>query len=254
MLSFTIAHLSVIRLRNREPTRRRPYRGPGVLRVGGLELPLFAVLGALGTGIAFVTVTVLHVAVALAGLGWLAAGIGIYVVYRRRQGLDLVTTAKVAVARPVVEHEAEYESILVAFDEHTYSREAVATAARLAAKRRRGIHVLVTITVPNTSPIDAELVEHERAAQSVIEQARVQGGRRVSGHWEKVRAGQGGRRIVEEAREMRARAIVMPVARRGSGSALFDKALETVLTERPCRVIIVSAPPARAPSPELAAV
>ena len=28
------------------------------------------------------------------------------------------------------------------------------------------------------------------AAQSIIEQAKVQGGRRVTGHWEKVRAGQ----------------------------------------------------------------
>jgi basic amino acid/polyamine antiporter, APA family len=253
MLSFTIAHLAVIRLRRREPDRRRPYRGPGVLRVAGWDLPLFAVFGGLGTGIAFLTVTLLHGAVALAGVGWLAVGVGVYVVYRRRQGLDLVSTLKVAVPRPVVEHEAEYESILVAFpDERTYSREAVATAAKLAAKRRRGIHVLVTITVPNTSPIGAELPEQERAAQSVIEQARVQGGRRVSGHWEKVRAGQAGRRIVEEAREMRARAIVMPLARRGSGSALFDKAMETVLTERPCRVIIESSPATRPQPPELA--
>ena len=253
MLSFTIAHLAIIRLRRREPLKRRPYRGPGVLRVAGWDLPLFAVFGGLGTGIAFLTVTLLHAAVALAGLGWLVIGVGVYIVYRRSQGLDLVTTTKVAVPKPVVEHEAEYESILVAFDDlRPYSRDAVAIAARLAAKRRRGIHVLVTITVPNTSPIDAQLPDQEREAQSVIEQARVQGGRRVTGHWEKVRAGQAGRRIVEEAREMRARAIVMPLARRGSGSALFDRALETVLAERPCRVIIESSPAEKPSPPELA--
>src|SRR4051794_13666005 len=50
MLSFTIAHLAVIRLRSKEPLKRRPYRGPGVLRVGGWDLPLFAVFGGLGTG------------------------------------------------------------------------------------------------------------------------------------------------------------------------------------------------------------
>ena len=242
MLSFTIAHLAVIRLRAKQPARRRPYRGPGVLRVGGRELPLFAVLGGLGTGIAFLTVTLLHVAVAVAGLGWLALGLCVYIVYRRRQGLDLVTTTKVAIPKPVVDHEAEYESVLVALDDRGYSGEAVATAVRLAAKRRRGVHVLVTITVPNSSPIDAELAEQELAAQAVIEQATVQGGRRVSGHWEKVRAGQTGRRIVDEAREMHARAIVIPLGRRGSGAALFDRATETVLAERPCRVIIVSAP------------
>ena len=60
MLSFTIAHLSVIRLRLSDPDRKRPYRGPGTLRVAGRELPLFAVLGILGTGLAFVVVTILH--------------------------------------------------------------------------------------------------------------------------------------------------------------------------------------------------
>src|SRR4029077_884420 len=112
MLSFTIAHISVIRLRIVEPQRARPYRGPGTLRVGGHELPLFALLGGLGTFLAFVTVTVLHVDVAAAGVGWLLVGIAVYVVFRRRQGLDLVTTTKVAVARPATDTEAEYHSVL----------------------------------------------------------------------------------------------------------------------------------------------
>jgi APA family basic amino acid/polyamine antiporter len=243
MLSFTIAHASVIRLRIIDPDHERPYRGPGTLRIRGRELPLFAVLGGLGTLLAFVTVTALHPTVAAAGVGWLAVGISLYLLYRNRQGLDLVTTAKVAIPGAVVDHEAEYESVLVAFDEHGYEPEIVATAARLAARRRRGIHVLVTISVPSTSPIDAALPQQEAAAQSVIEQAKVQGGRRVSGHWEKVRAGQTGRRIVDEAREMKAAAIVMPMPR--AGNASFGRTLETVLRERPCRVIIESTPEPR---------
>jgi basic amino acid/polyamine antiporter, APA family len=242
MLSFTIAHLAVIRLRVKEPDRRRPYRGPGVLRVGRRELPLFAVLGAAGTGIAWVTVTVLHADVAAAGIGWLALGMVIYVLYRRRIGLDLTTTTKVAIAGPVVDHEAEYDSVLVAFEEGEYDPEVVATASKLAARRRRGIHVLVTITVPSASPIDATLPEQELRAQEVIEQAKVQGGRRVSGHWEKVRPGEVGRRIVDEAREMRAQAVVLPLPRRAGGGTLFGRTLETVLSERPCRVIIESEP------------
>jgi APA family basic amino acid/polyamine antiporter len=240
MLSFTIAHLSVIRLRLRQPDRPRPYRGPGTLRIAGRELPLFAVLGGLGTLLAFITVTALHLDVAAAGIGWLLAGICAYVSYRRRQGLDLVTTTKVAIPAPAVDHEAEYESVLVAFDERGYVPELMATAARLASARRRGIHVLVTIPVPASSPIGAALPDQEAAAESIIEQAKVQVGRRVSGHWEKVRAGQTGRRIVDEARAMQARAIVMPMPGRSTG--VFGKTLETVLRERPCRVIIESVP------------
>jgi APA family basic amino acid/polyamine antiporter len=43
---------------------------------------------------------------------------------------------------------------------------------------------------------------------------------------------------VEEAREIRARALVMPLPPKRTGSSLFGKTLETVLAERPCRVII----------------
>ena len=244
MLSFTIAHISVIRLRQKYPDAERPYRGPGNLRIGGRDIPLFAVLGGIGTFIAFVTVTLLHIDVAIAGVGWLALGVVIYAIYRHRQGLDLTSTMKVAIPKPVVDHEAEYESILVALDERSYRPDAIATAVKLAARRRRGVHLLVTINVPNSSPLNAELPAQERAAQEMIEQAKVQGGRRVSGHWVKVRPGGAGRRIVDEARKTRARAIVMPLPERRAqaGGSLFGKTLETVLAERPCRVIIESAP------------
>jgi basic amino acid/polyamine antiporter, APA family len=240
MLSFTIAHMAVVALRIKQPDRERPYRGPGTLRLRGHELPLFAVLGGLGTGIAWVVVTVLNVETLVAGAIWLTIGIGTYVIFRRRQGLSLTETHKVVLPKPVVEHEVEYESVLVAFEDGHYSPDAVAVAVRLAARRRRGIHVLVMITVPPNSPIDADMPELEARAASLIDSARVRGGRRVTGHWEKVRPGGGGRRIVEEAKDIRARAIVMSLPPRRAASSLFGRTLETVLAERPCRVIIDS--------------
>jgi APA family basic amino acid/polyamine antiporter len=240
MLSFTIAHAAVIALRVKHPDTERPWRGPGNVRIRGHDVPLFAVFGGLGTGIAFVVVTVLNIDTLIAGTIWLAIGMTTYVVFRRRQGLSLTETHKVVVPKPVVEHEVEYESVLVAFEDDRFSPQAVATAARLAARRRRGIHVLVTITVPPNSPSDVPLPDEEAQAASMIDSARVRGGRRVTGHWEKVRPGQAGRRIVEEAREIRARALVMSLPPRRTGASLFGKTLETVLAERPCRVIIDS--------------
>ncbi|MEA2333024.1 MAG: basic amino acid/polyamine antiporter, family [Thermoleophilaceae bacterium] len=240
MLSFTMAHLSLVKLRIDQPDAERPWRSPGTLRVRGRELPLLALFGGFGTGTALIVATVLDLRVFVSGLLWLALGVVIYVVYRRRQGLSLTETVKIVTPQPAVEHEVEYESVLVAFEEGHFSPEVVSTAARLAARRRRGIHVLVTITVPPNSPIDAPLPEQEARAASVIDSARVRGGRRVTGHWEKVRPGQAGRRIVEEAREIRARALVMSLPPRRAGMSLFGKTLETVLSERPCRVIIES--------------
>jgi APA family basic amino acid/polyamine antiporter len=242
MLSFTIAHVAVMRLRATEPNAYRPYRGPGNVRVRGYDLPMFAVFGGLGTSIAFVVTVVLHPDVAAAGFGWLAVGIVVYLVFRRRQGLDLFATHKVAIPQPVVDHEAEYDSVLVPLVDGRYDEHVMATATKLAARKRRGIHVLALVTVPNALPIEATMTEEESAADSVIEQAKIQGGRRVSGHVEKIRAGQAGRRIIEEATDMRAAAIVLPLPRRVDGASLFGKTLETVLAERPCRVIIESTP------------
>jgi APA family basic amino acid/polyamine antiporter len=240
MLSFTIAHLAVIALRIKEPDRERPYRGPGVLRLRGRELPLFAIVGAAGTALSWLAVTALNVETLIAGSIWMVIGLTTYVLYRRHHGLPLTETRKIVLPKPAVEDEIEYESVLVAFEDGQYSPEALSLAARLAARRRRGIHVLVTITVPPNSPIDAEMPDQEARAEAVIDSARVRGGRRVTGHWEKVRPGQAGRRIVAEAREMRARGVVMSLPPKRTGGSLFGKTLETVLSERPCRVIIDS--------------
>jgi basic amino acid/polyamine antiporter, APA family len=248
MLSFTIAHLAVIRLRATRPDFPRPYRGPGNVRLKrGYDLPVFALVGGLGTAAAFVVTVALHPDVAVTGVGWLILGVFVYTFYRRSQGLDLASTHKVAIAQPVVDHEAEYDSVLVPVADGQFEETQLATAAKLAARKRRGIHVLSMVTVPSALPIDASLREQEAAAESAIEQARLQAGARVSGHVERVRPGQAGRRIIEEATDMRAAAIVMQLPRRVDGASLFGKTLETVLAERPCRVIIESAPQAPAP-------
>jgi basic amino acid/polyamine antiporter, APA family len=242
MLSFTIAHLALLRLRLTKPDFPRPYRGPGNVTVRGRDIPLFAVVGGLGTAAAFVVTVVLHPAVAFTGVAWLTLGVIVYVLYRNHHGLDLTSTHKVAIPQPVVDHEAEYDSVLVPLADGVFDESVMATAAKLAARKRRGIHVLALVTVPASLPISARMPEAESAAESLIEQAKVRSGARVSGHMEKIRSGQAGRRIVEEAIDMRAAAIVMPLPQRVNGASLFGKTLETVLAERPCRIIIESQP------------
>ena len=245
LLSFTIAHASVARLRATRPELERPYRGPWNVRLGSYDAPLFALIGGGFTAIAFVVIVVLNLPVAAIGTAWLLVGMCVYAAFRRRHGLDLTSTHKVAIAQPVVDHEAEYDSVLVHVGDGWHDEQRIATAIKLAARKRRGIHVLVTIIVPNALLIDAAMPEAESAADSIIEQAKLQGGGRVSGHWEKVRAGQAGRRIIEEAQDMRAAAVVLTLPDRISGASVFGKTIETVLAERPCRVIIESRPPVR---------
>src|SRR5665809_81118 len=129
-----------------------------------------------------IVTVVLHPEVAAAGFGWLALGLVLYMVFRTQQGLDLRSTYKVAIPQPVVDHEAEYDSVLVPLLDGRYDEHMLATAAKLAARKRRGIHILALVTVPHALPIGAPMGDEQAQADSAIEQAKVQAGRRVSGH------------------------------------------------------------------------
>jgi basic amino acid/polyamine antiporter, APA family len=123
----------------------------------------------------------------------------------------------------------------------------VATAVKLAGKRRRGIHIHSMMTVPTNLPLDAAMPGQEAEAQSKIEEAKLIGGQRVTGHVARVRPGQAGYSVADEAAEIKAEAIVVGLAYR-NGVPLYDKTLQTILGERPCRVIVVSDPTDKSPA------
>ena len=54
MIASPACSAAVIALRVKQPDKERPYRGPGAIHFRGHDLPLFAVVGGLGTGIAWV--------------------------------------------------------------------------------------------------------------------------------------------------------------------------------------------------------
>ncbi len=248
MLSFTIAHISVIRLRSRFPDRARPWKPAGNFRIRGVQLPFTAVFGGLGTFGAWVTVMVLDFKTLIAGATWMIVGVTAYWYYRRSQGLPLTQTVRVATLEPLGVEEVEYKSVLVAFETEKFSDEAITTAASLAGRGRGAIHVLALVSVPTNLPMDAPMEEEEREARSKIEQAKLIGGGRISGRVERVRPGEGGKRIVEVARAIKATAIVMPLSYRG-GKPLWGQTLRTVLAKRPTRVLVVGDPASRPPEP-----
>ena len=82
MLSFGLAHLSIIAMRVREPGMARPFRIPFNLRVAGRQIPLTAVIGGLGTLSTWVVVVVTQEAGRAVGFPWLVAGLVVYLLYR----------------------------------------------------------------------------------------------------------------------------------------------------------------------------
>ncbi len=241
MLSFTIAHLAVLRLRRVKAADERLWRPIGNFRWRGSEFPITAVLGGFGTFSAWIVVMVLNLRTLALGSAWMLIGLCAYLLYRRNQGLSLRQTVKVEGLEPLGVEEVEYHSVLLAFEDEPFSDETVATALSLASRRRRAIHVLSLLEVPTHVPLNADLPAQESEAQSRIERAKLICGMRVTGEIERVRPGQAGARIIERAKELQAAAIVMQLRYRG-GAPLYGRTLQTVLAARPTRVIVAARP------------
>jgi APA family basic amino acid/polyamine antiporter len=259
MLSFTIGHSALIGLRWRlarsrmreipgdvrvEEGEEEWYRAPGNVRVAGVDIPVFAILGGAGTFAAWIAVMALYPQALVAGWIWLAIGVVTYILYRRHAGLSLTETTKLSLPPYAGVEPVEYAAVLVAFEEGAYSEDAMATALKLGSHRRGNVLVITTVTVPQHLAIDAPLPQAEATAQAVIEAARQWAGRgqRVRGRIVKVRPDEAGHRIVREAIEARSQAIVMPMPVRRPSGKVLSKTLEVVLAKRPCRVIVDSVP------------
>jgi APA family basic amino acid/polyamine antiporter len=241
MLSFTMAHLSVIRLRIKEPDRPRPYRGPGTLRVAGRELPVFALLGIAGTGLAFVTVTILHLGVAVAGVVWLALGMGLYVVYRRQHGLDLRTTVRAPRhERPPDFEELDYRTALVPIFGDDVSAAALSGAAKLIGADGV-VYAVYVLPVPSQLSLEAGLEEEEAHGRSVLETARIQARRRgIKIRTGLIRTRNPGAALVEEAERVNCDAIYWSTIHAPAGEQRIGPTAAYLLSKRPCRVIIES--------------
>jgi len=273
LLGLTIAHASIIVLRAREPDRRRNYRVPFSVRIGGRDVPLPAVAGAVLSAGALASVVLTHGGSRWVGLGWMAFGVGLYVVYRLGQGMPLtkrVLLPEEALRFPERE-EMEFGSILVPLTGTPLDDDIVQTAGRLAGEERdeglidqgATIEVIWVFEVPLALPIDAqlpaELLERARAA---LRRAKAVGEEYegVTVQTATVRARRAGAAIVEEARRRGVQAIVMaaeePSRIRGGallggrGGPLDNYVGETtkyVVSKAPCEVIL-TVPPAEEPA------
>ncbi len=242
LLAFTAAQLAVIRLRFREPTRRRPFKVPLNVRVRGGELPIPAVVGAILTFAIWIDAMATHAAARYAGPAWLAAGLLVYVAVRRSRGAGLF--AHVASTDEQVVPEATFSSILVPMKLGEIGEEMVATAVKLAQERRCPVEALHVIRVPLELPLDAELIDEEERAEASLAEAKLLGAENgVEVRGTTVRARSIGEAIVEEAKRTGADLIVLGSAPRWRRqSRFFSPTVEHVLKKAPCEVLIVAFP------------
>jgi APA family basic amino acid/polyamine antiporter len=245
MLSFTVAHVSVIQLRRRRRDEELAFRARPNLRWRGVDWPVFAFFGGAATALAWLVVVVQSASTRYAGIGWLAFGFVIYVFYRRRVvKLPLTSTARAPVEIGPAQA-LEFRTILVPVAAGYPSDEAMDLACRLAAERRARIVAMTVLEVPLELPLDAALPTELAEANEQLDEARAIGeSYGVNVIVRLVRARNAGRAIVDEAVRRGAEIVVMGGPRRirlaRGRPPIFGDTVDFVLKHAPCRVMVAA--------------
>jgi APA family basic amino acid/polyamine antiporter len=264
MLSFAIAHVSIIVLRYREPGLERAFRIPFSIKVGNGSLPLPAVIGAVFAAAAWVSVIILHSGARVIGGLWMIAGIAFYVTYRRIQGKPLAKRYQVPAEALRDAPEVEYGAILVPVFGEELDDDIIGTAGRLAAEEAEEgeggavIEAIYVVEIPMSLPLDARVPEEKIAeARRALKRAKEVGEEYegVEVATASVRARTYGQGIVEEARRRGVEAIVLAAeeptrmrggrrlgGRGGPRNRAVGETTRYVIEKAPCRVILTAPP------------
>jgi nucleotide-binding universal stress UspA family protein len=184
---------------------------------------------------------VTHPAARYAGPIWLALGLALYLVVRRRAHIGLLAEADPFDELPAG---AEFRCVLVPMKLGPIGEEMVATAVALAKEREARVDALFVIVVPLDQELDAPLYElEEQAAASLAEAVLL--GEENGVHVEPVtaRSRSLGRAIVDQAGERGSDLIVLGSSPRWRRqSAFFSPTVDYVLRTAPCEVLVVAFP------------
>jgi len=279
LLALTVAHLSILVLRYRDPDRRRPFRIPWSVPFRGGSLPIPALIGFVSSVAVFGSIFVLHDGARYVGTAWVLLGTIGYVAYRKTQGKPItrqVTVPEMALRferKDTREDAGEFGSILVPIFGGPLDDDIVQTAGRLASDAygedfsREGatIEAVWVLEVPMSLPIDAALpAEQLKRARAALARAKAIGEEYedVVVATATVRARRVGEAICEEARRRGVEVIVMAAeessrirggallgGRGRPGETAIGEVTKYVMAKAPCPVIL-TAPAREAPVPK----
>ena len=246
MLSFALAHLSLLGLRIRKPDLPRPFRVGWNLRFGRVELPVAALLGLLGTAAVWVDVIVTKPAGRNLGVLWMGVGLVSYLWYRHQQRLPAAARVEIEKLRMPEYHPVAVKRILVP-TRGVHTNDMVQFAAKVAKMHGAQVTALHVIEIPPTLPLDTFFPEKLAVADSIMEQAQAIGREYDIPIEAQVKQSRfAGETIVDLAKEGRYDLIILGATPRAAGPtrSSLGTTVEHVVRSAPGRVwVLTGAPP-----------
>jgi APA family basic amino acid/polyamine antiporter len=241
MLSFALAHLSLMGLRVRQPDLKRPFKVGWNLRVGHVEIPLTAVIGLLGTAAVWVDVVLTKPAGRNLGFLWMGVGVLSYLWYRRSQRLHPTARVEIEKLQLPGYHEVRIRKVLLPRTD-AGNTDAVQFAARLAKDHGAELTTLHVIEIPPSLPLDTFFPEKLSLADMVMEQAQAIGREfEVPIESQVKQSRSAGETIVETAKEGGYDLVILGAAKTSAapGRAVLGTTVDYVLRNAPCRVWVL---------------
>ena len=238
MLAFSLAHLSLLGLRVRQPDLARPFRIPFNITVGRAKLPVSALVGLLATIGVWIDVVISKPAGRNLGFAWMAVGLVCYLMYRKNQRIG--PTAHVEIERVKVPEfvSVTTRSILVPTLGGTET-ENLQFACEMAKLRGAEVTALYVIEIPSALPLDTFLSDRLADADLALKRAQAIGREfEVAVTTHLLQARSAGQAILDLAKEKGFDLIVMGTSYRHGASAWLGATTEYVVRNAPCRVLI----------------
>jgi APA family basic amino acid/polyamine antiporter len=170
-IAFFSAHLALIVLRIKKPELARPYRVPFNIPIGYKKsIPISAVFGAMANLAVFALIMVEKPEGRTAAIIWLAAGLLMYWLYRRKKRINLMGSLHIEKVHISDYKQIHYKNILVAV-RAADDTESMQTACQLAKLHNAQLTALYVMEIAETLPIHIDLPARDALGEAALKRA-----------------------------------------------------------------------------------
>ncbi|MFZ4773279.1 MAG: amino acid permease [Chlamydiia bacterium] len=171
MIAFFSAHMSLLRMRVKEPNMERPFKIPFNIWIKGYEFPITAIIGAIATFTVFVSIVITKPDGRYLGMIWLSLGILMYLFLRKKYALNPIGSVKLEKVQLGDYKDLDVKKVLVLCQADP---SAQATQVGIMAAKATGatMDLIYVIEVPFTFSLQSKLAFQEARASAILDFAQ----------------------------------------------------------------------------------